>query len=60
MRLRGLPACAGVAMRLDRLLMLMLDLPHIGDTLKLRLRARVNLSQRMWSISSGRSVRAAC
>lgn len=29
----GMPACAGVAIGLDRLLMLMLDLPHIGDTL---------------------------
>ncbi|MDB5987827.1 MAG: genX [Nevskia sp.] len=29
----GLPACAGVAIGLDRLLMLILDLPHIGDTL---------------------------
>lgn len=29
----GMPACAGVALGLDRLLMLMLDLPHIGDTL---------------------------
>jgi len=29
----GMPACAGVAIGLDRLLMLMLDLPHIGDTM---------------------------
>lgn len=29
----GLPACAGVAVGLDRLLMLMLGLPHIGDVL---------------------------
>ncbi|HWY23575.1 MAG TPA: EF-P lysine aminoacylase EpmA [Nevskia sp.] len=29
----GLPDCAGVALGLDRLLMLMLDLPALGDTL---------------------------
>jgi len=29
----GMPACAGVAIGLDRLLMLMLELPHIGDGL---------------------------
>ncbi len=29
----GMPACAGVAIGLDRLLMLMLELPHIGDAL---------------------------
>lgn len=29
----GLPPCAGVAVGVDRLLMLLLDLPHIGDVL---------------------------
>ena len=29
----GLPTCAGVALGLDRLLMLLLDLPSVGDTL---------------------------
>jgi len=29
----GMPACAGVAVGLDRLLMLMLDLPDLGDVL---------------------------
>lgn len=29
----GLPDCAGVALGLDRLLMLLLDLPQLGDTL---------------------------
>ncbi len=29
----GMPACAGVALGLDRLLMLMLDLPNLGDAL---------------------------
>ena len=29
----GMPACAGVALGLDRLLMLMLDLPDLGDVL---------------------------